>query len=92
MIRVQNQKVSNVARSQMRREIEQIPEAADWLLSNAGPSIKHAASALPDLDPAALTTIARGSSDHAAAYFKYIAELLVGLPVASMGPSVASVF
>jgi len=87
MIRVQNQKVSNVTRSQMRREIEQIP-----LLSNAGPSIKHAASALPDLDPAALTTIARGSSDHAAAYFKYIAELLVGLPVASMGPSVASVF
>jgi len=37
-------------------------------------------------------SVARGSSDHVATYFKYASELLLGLPVASVGPSVASVY
>ena len=37
-------------------------------------------------------TVARGSSDHAATYLKYVAELAAGVPVASVGPSVASIY
>ena len=33
----------------------------------------------------AVLTSARGSSDHAAEYFKYLTEILVGIPCASIG-------
>ncbi|MAX00458.1 SIS domain-containing protein [Stakelama pacifica] len=42
--------------------------------------------------PARIVTIARGSSDHAATYGKYLIETMIGVPVASAAPSVASVF
>ncbi|MGK6321658.1 SIS domain-containing protein [Sphingomonas sp. DT-51] len=42
--------------------------------------------------PAVVVTCARGSSDHAATYGKYLVETLVGVPVASAAPSVASVY
>ena len=50
------------------------------------------AAALARFDPQCLVTVARGSSDHAATFLKYQAELLLGLPVASIGPSLASVY
>ena len=37
-------------------------------------------------------TCARGTSNHAATFFKYLMETKTGLPVASVGPSVASVY
>jgi glucosamine--fructose-6-phosphate aminotransferase (isomerizing) len=39
-----------------------------------------------------LVTIARGSSDHAATFIKYAVELLAGIPVASVGPSISSIY
>ncbi|MDP9087032.1 MAG: SIS domain-containing protein, partial [Pseudomonadota bacterium] len=42
--------------------------------------------------PAVVVTCARGSSDHAATYGKYLIETLVGVPVASAAPSVSSVY
>lgn len=42
--------------------------------------------------PPLVITCARGSSDHAAAYGKYLIETLVGVPVASAAPSVASLY
>ncbi|MEM9577677.1 MAG: hypothetical protein AAF999_11775 [Pseudomonadota bacterium] len=36
-----------------------------------------------------IVTCARGTSDHAATFFKYLVETQIGLPVASIGPSVA---
>jgi glucosamine--fructose-6-phosphate aminotransferase (isomerizing) len=44
------------------------------------------------VDPDVLVTVARGSSDHAATYLKYAVELQAGVPVASVGPSVASIY
>jgi glucosamine--fructose-6-phosphate aminotransferase (isomerizing) len=44
------------------------------------------------LKPAYVVTCARGSSDHAATYGKYLIERVLGLPVASVGPSLASVY
>ena len=78
--------------SQMRQEIAEIPAAVAHLLAQGGPAIETAAKALRDADPAVIISVARGSSDHAATYFKYITELIAGVPVASVGPSVASVY
>ena len=42
--------------------------------------------------PDVVVTCARGSSDHAATYGKYLIETMVGVPVASAAPSVVSLF
>jgi glucosamine--fructose-6-phosphate aminotransferase (isomerizing) len=47
---------------------------------------------LADRDPPVIVTAARGSSDHASGYFKYLSEIIGGVPVASIGPSVASIY
>ncbi|MGP7796231.1 SIS domain-containing protein [Sphingomonas sp. CLY1604] len=42
--------------------------------------------------PDVVVTCARGSSDHAAMYGKYLIETMIGTPVASAAPSVVSLF
>ncbi|MEG3164404.1 SIS domain-containing protein [Sphingomonas sp. PB2P19] len=42
--------------------------------------------------PRGVSTIARGSSDHAATFAKYLIETVIGLPVGSTAPSVSSVY
>ena len=76
----------------MRREIDEIPEAAQRLLERSADQLKAAGAALRAKDPAFLVTIARGSSDHAALFLKYAIELQAGRPVASLGPSLASIY
>ncbi len=76
----------------MRREIEQIPQATRDFLSNGMAPVIAAAAQLRRAQPRFMVTTARGSSDHAATYLKYAFELSMGLPVASVGPSVASIF
>jgi glucosamine--fructose-6-phosphate aminotransferase (isomerizing) len=76
----------------MRREISEIPGAVQDLLDHGGAAVQGAAQALRARDPAFLVSVARGSSDHVATFFKYAVELVLGLPVASVGPSVASVY
>ncbi|PWJ22534.1 SIS domain-containing protein [Jannaschia seohaensis] len=76
----------------MRREVREIPAAVDRLLAEGAGPMRKAGATLRDLDPRVFVTVARGSSDHAATCFKYCAELMCGVPVASVGPSVASVY
>jgi glucosamine--fructose-6-phosphate aminotransferase (isomerizing) len=76
----------------MAREVAEIPAAAARFLHQTSPEVARAAQALRALDPGLVVTVARGSSDHAATYLKYAVELLAGIPVASVGPSVASVY
>lgn len=76
----------------MKREVAEIPAATARFLDAARPALAEAAQALQRLDPDVVITVARGSSDHAAGYLKYAVELLAGVPVASVGPSVASVY
>lgn len=42
--------------------------------------------------PRSVTTVARGSSDHAATYGKYLVETFIGVPTSSAAMSVASVY
>ncbi len=78
--------------SLMRQEILEIPNAVDRLLCTGADDIRKAALAVREIDPALVVTVARGSSDHVCTYLKYAAELLLGVPVASVGPSVASIY
>ena len=79
-------------KTKMHAEIRAIPQAVADLLSKGANDMAQAGVALRDRDPAFLTTAARGSSDHAATYFKYATEILIGVPVASLGPSVSSIY
>ena len=81
-----------MTQSHMAREIAEIPEAARRFLDGSRDAVLAAAAALRDRAPVVVTTVARGSSDHAATYLKYAIELEQGLPVASLGPSIASIY
>jgi glutamine---fructose-6-phosphate transaminase (isomerizing) len=78
--------------SYMRQEIEEIPAAVARLLAEGESQLANAGAALREAKPVMIATIARGSSDHAAFFLKYAFELVAGVPVASIGPSVASIY
>lgn len=81
-----------MTQTNMAREVLEIPEATARFLAQSAGAVAEAAQALRAADPGLVVTIARGSSDHAATYLKYAVELMAGVPVASVGPSVASVY
>jgi glucosamine--fructose-6-phosphate aminotransferase (isomerizing) len=81
-----------MTQSFMAQEVAEIPQAAARFLDLSAAAVRDAAAELRRADPVLFVTVARGSSDHAATYFKYAAELLAGVPVASVGPSIASIY
>lgn len=81
-----------MTQSHMAREVAEIPQVAAKFLTDSRPAILDAADALRAADPSLFVTVARGSSDHAATYLKYAIELSAGIPVASVGPSIASIY
>ncbi|WIY53968.1 SIS domain-containing protein [Devosia sp. YIM 151766] len=80
------------AQTHMREEVGQIPQIVTGFLEASAPVLDKAAAHLRQADPSFVVTIARGSSDHASTYLKYAIELTLGLPVASIGPSIASIY
>lgn len=78
--------------TQMRREVSEIPAVVDHLLAQGGEAIATAAGKARAADPHFLLSVARGSSDHACTYLKYASELILRRPMASVGPSVSSIY
>lgn len=76
----------------MRREVNEIPEVVARFIADSAGVLDSAAARLRAVDPSVVVTVARGSSDHASAYLKYAIELILGIPVASVGPSIASIY
>jgi len=76
----------------MAREIAEIPEVVARQLDEGAALYREAGRRLARLDPPVLVTCARGTSDNAATYLKYLVETRLGVPVASVGPSVGSVY
>ncbi len=76
----------------MRQEIDEIPEAVARFLQNSATPAREIGEAIRKFDPLMIATIARGSSDHAAYFLKYAYEIALGLPCASLGPSLASIY
>lgn len=76
----------------MSEEAREAPAAvARFLDRNAG-ALTSLGERLRRNTPPMIISSARGSSDHAASYFKYLTEISLGIPVASLGPSVVSVY
>ncbi|MEM9430032.1 MAG: SIS domain-containing protein [Pseudomonadota bacterium] len=78
--------------TQMRSEILEVPDAVERLLSNGHAAIAAAADMAREAAPQFLMSVARGSSDHACTFLKYASELILRRPMASVGPSVSSVY
>ena len=76
----------------MAAEIHEAPQAVAAFFDRELPTLRNTAQRLAERHPSVIVTCARGSSDNAAAYFKYLVEILLGIPVASIGPSVASIY
>jgi glucosamine--fructose-6-phosphate aminotransferase (isomerizing) len=75
--------------------LQEIGEAGDTV----GRQLAHNAELLDELggrlralDPPLVATIARGSSDCCALYLKYLVEIASGVPCASIGPSIATLY
>ena len=78
--------------TRMAREARQAPEAVSRLLRANAPLCESLAARFAQAPPPLVATCARGSSDHAATYAKYLIETSLGLPVLSAAPSVGSVY
>ncbi len=76
----------------MREEILSIPAVTERFLKSSRETLAAAGAKLREKNPPFLASIARGSSDHVCSFLKYSSELTAGVPVASLGPSVASIY
>lgn len=76
--------------STLAREARETPDAARRQIVAIAPLLRALGDRLRAHPPTAIVTCARGSSDHAALYGKYLIETATGRVVASVGPSVAS--
>jgi glucosamine--fructose-6-phosphate aminotransferase (isomerizing) len=75
--------------------LQEIGEAGDAVARQLGDNVEllvELGSRLRALDPPLVVTIARGSSDCCALYLKYLAEIVAGVPCASIGPSIATLY
>ena len=80
------------AGTHMAREIGEVPDVAARLIASQGETLRALGRRLRERDCPVIATCARGSSDHAAGYLKYLFEIMTGTPVASIGPSIASIY
>ena len=76
----------------MEAEALAAPDAVARMLAANRDAIGRIVARLAAEPPAVVVTCARGSSDHAATYAKYLIETLTGTPTASAAPSVASIY
>ncbi|AML52065.1 SIS domain-containing protein [Falsihalocynthiibacter arcticus] len=76
----------------MAGEIREIPDVIARQINEGLAGYMEAGRKAAASNPVGFVTCARGTSDHAATFFKYVMEIQTGLPVASIGPSVASIY
>ncbi len=75
--------------SHFEREIEEQPEVLARLLGQGTPEVVETLRKLP---ARLVLSLARGSSDNAVTFFTYLAGQYLGLPVASVPPSLITVY
>ncbi len=76
----------------MYREAAEAPDCVENQLERNAATLATLADRLRRNPPAAMVTIGRGSSDHAATYARYLAETRLGILSSSLSPSIFSVF
>jgi glucosamine--fructose-6-phosphate aminotransferase (isomerizing) len=81
-----------IGSTQMFREAASASDAVRAQLECDSAAIANIGAEVRRLHPRAVITCARGSSDHAATYAKYLIETRAGVLTASAAPSVSSVY
>jgi glucosamine--fructose-6-phosphate aminotransferase (isomerizing) len=76
----------------MFAEAAEAPAVAERQVAGLGDALGNLGQRLRGLDPPVVITCARGSSDHAATFAKYLIETRALTPVASHAPSVSSIY
>ncbi len=76
----------------MFREAQSAPRVVARQLRENAALVASIGRKLRARKPQFIVTCARGSSDHAATYGKYLIEIFAGVPTASFAPSVSSVY
>jgi len=76
----------------MAREAKEAPERVTSQMDRDSQRLSDIAATLRAFHPRAVLTCARGSSDHAATYARYLIETRLGLLTSSASPSVSSVY
>ena len=75
----------------MFMEASQAPAAIEMQLRRNAAAVARLGARLRGRPPRMVVTAARGSSDHAATFAKYLVETRAGVMTASAAPSIASV-
>jgi glutamine---fructose-6-phosphate transaminase (isomerizing) len=86
------QGMRDVLATHMYREAEESADRVQMQLEQDATSFAQLGERLRQLQPQVVITCARGSSDHAATYARYLIETRLGLLTSSTPPSVSSVF
>ncbi len=76
----------------MAAEIKEQPEVFARLLREGQPHIHEVARAVAARKPRFVLFVARGTSDHAALYAKYLVETRLGLPAGLASPSTMTIY
>ena len=76
----------------MFQEIGEAGDAVARQLGHNAQLLAELGARLRALEPPLVATIARGSSDCCALYLKYLVEIVSGVPCASIGPSIATLY
>lgn len=76
----------------MFAEAEEAPRAVERQFAANADAVERIARRLKALKPRAVVTAARGSSDNAATFAKYLIETKLGILTSSAAPSVSSVY
>ncbi|MCB8822553.1 SIS domain-containing protein [Microvirga rosea] len=84
--------INSSASTDMLREAREAPQVVARLLASNADLCRDLGERLRAAPPPFAVTCARGSSDNAATFAKYLLEIHSGLVTASVGPSVTSVY
>lgn len=76
----------------MFQEAAEVANAVKCYLSASPAGLDNLALKIAQLEPRFVVTCARGSSDHAATFAKYLIERTLGCSVSSFAPSIASIY
>ena len=76
----------------MLSEIAEQPQALARLLDHGISDVRSVAEVLRERAPRFVLFAARGTSDHAALYAKYLVEVLLGLPAGLASPSILTAY
>ena len=81
-----------MARSKMFEEIHQQPAALERTLTGALASVERLRRQLEKRRPKLVVLAARGTSDNAALFGRYLLEVATGLPVSLAAPSIFTLY